>query len=223
MRNLEELDLQWSELSDDGLAALCESEHLTNLKRLSLVGCDVGNPGVKALAGSALAARLEHLDLQGNTRAGIDSVRALFAPGVLPRLRVLRLQATIGVKGLQAIAHSSPAFRLRALAVYVEEKANLEEFVAWPGLEGVRELDLMNSLIRDRIGIVFRAPGLSGLRVLKMEVNGNKPADLTAFDGLASGAVLPNLEELHLPFSSYCLPDATFEKLRARFGKNLFL
>jgi len=28
---------------------------------------------------------------------------------------------------------------------------------------------------------------------------------------------------LHLPYSTYCLPDATFEKLRARFGKNLFL
>ena len=224
VRNLEELDLAWSnEVRDDGLTALCESEHLTNLKRLSLVNCDVGNAGVKALAESALGARLEHLDLQGNTRAGIDSVRAIVAPGAFPRMRELHLQATIGVKGLQAIATSKPAFALRTFGVYVEEKADLEAFVAWPGLESVRELNLMNSLIRDRIGVVFRAPRLAGLRVLKMEVHGNKPADVPAFDALASGALLPNLEELHLPYSSYCLPDATFEKLRARFGKHLFL
>jgi Leucine Rich repeat len=224
VRNLEELDLAWSnELRDDGLAALCESEHLTNLKRLSLVNCDVGNPGVKALAGSALGSRLELLDLQGNTRAGIDSVRALFAGGAFPRLRELHLQATIGVKGLQAIAASKPAFALRTFSVYVEEKANLEEFFAWPGLESVRDLNLMNSLIRNRAGAVFHSPRLAGLRVLRMEVNGNHPADLGAFDALASGDVLPNLEELHLPFSSFCLPDAMFEKLRARFGKNLFL
>lgn len=224
VRNLEDLDLHWSsDLQDDGLAALCASEHLTNLKRLAVVNCDVGNPGVKALAGSPLGARLELLDLRGNTRAGIDSVRALFARGALPRLRELHLQATIGVKGLKAIAESAPAFALRTFSVYVEEKANLEEFFAWPGLESVRDLNLMNSLIRNRAGAVFHSPRLAGLRVLRMEVNGNHPADLGAFDALARGEVLPNLEELHLPFSTYCLPDATFEKLRARFGKNLFL
>jgi len=224
VRNLEELDLRFTGyLRDDGLAALCASPHLTNLKRLSLACCEVGNAGVQALAAAPLAARLESLDLQGNTPARADAVRTLFAPGAFPRLRELHLPATIGVKGLQAIAASKPAFALRTFAVYVEEKADLEAFVAWPGLESVRELNLMNSLIRDRIGAVFRAPRLAGLRVLWMEVNGNKPADTAAFDALASGELLPKLEELHLPYSTYCLPDATFEKLRGRFGKKLFL
>ena len=146
-------------------------------------------------------------------------MKAIFASTSFPALVDLNTPPALGAKGLRTICKSTPPFRLRRLRIYIEEKDNLKAFTEWPGLESVREFDLHNSLIRDRAGILFRAPRLAELRVLRIEMMGNKPAEVSAFDALAADtSLLPKLTHLHLQWARNVIPDATLDELRARFG-----
>lgn len=223
-RNLEALDLHWSsDLGDDGLAALVVG-NLPHLRRLAVQNCGITDKGVKALVASPLAVRLARLDLYANDRVRSDGLAALFGPAALPQLTDLKLPATIGVAGLHTIAKSAPAFRLRKLSIYLEEKADVGAFLAWSGLDSVRDLDLVNSRIDARIADVLRAPRLAGLRVLRADLSSYFRADTAALDALADDpALLPKLTELRLQFGAHFLMPPTVEKLRARLGTGLIL
>jgi uncharacterized protein (TIGR02996 family) len=114
---LRALDLQGNPLGDGAAETLAGSPHLAGLERIHLVGCrEVGDPGIRALAGSKYLKRLRSLafgqqDLYGLrfvqgriTDAGAQSLAA--APS-LAGLRYLDLSSNqIGDEGAQAIAAS---------------------------------------------------------------------------------------------------------------------
>jgi uncharacterized protein (TIGR02996 family) len=221
VRNLSSLDLSRTyRFGERGVAALAAgAANLPHLRTLNLSVCNLNGKALAALAASPLHRQLTALDLSGNDAKG-GSMEAIFAPGAFPALTTLSTPSTIGVDGLKAVAASSPAFALRRLRIYVEERANVSAFAAWPGLKSVRELDLFNSLIRDRVAALFASPHLADLRSLRIEMMGNRPADLQAFRDLAAGKYLPGLRELRLVWGRYVI-DAAAGVLADRFGDGL--
>jgi hypothetical protein len=220
VRNLEALDLSRTyRFGETGVAAL-GGGNLPHLRHLNLSMCTLSDKAAAALADSPLHRQLTALDLSGNDRMKGGTVEAIFAPGKFPALTELSTPSTIGTDGLKAVAVSSPAFGLRRLSIYVEERANVGAFAAWKGLKSVRELDLKNSLIRDRVAALFASPHLAELRTLRIEMMGNRPADLQAFRDLADRKYLPALRELQLVWGRYVI-DAVAGVLRERFGTGL--
>ncbi len=78
--DLVHLDLSSNELlGDDGLRALADAPRLTSLRSLVLEYVGLGDDAAAIVLGSAVCARLEHLDLSSNlSGADVDRIRATF-------------------------------------------------------------------------------------------------------------------------------------------------
>jgi uncharacterized protein (TIGR02996 family) len=144
------LDLDVNHLDDRALAALAAGR-LTGLRRLSVQGMGktgwrrndtwITSAGVKALAASPAAGRLQHLDL-GNQRVGDEGLSALLDSPHLAGLRGLRLWANAvtdaGVARLLA-SHAGAGLReidLRANPLSAGARRALRNRHGWGALFG---------------------------------------------------------------------------------------
>jgi hypothetical protein len=105
---LRELEIRgYNEIGSAGLAALAGSSTLPLLRRLSVPENAITGDGVMALANSELLTRLEELDLMGNPEIYDPAVIALVSSPKARNLKQLKLHATgISAKGLRAIVDS---------------------------------------------------------------------------------------------------------------------
>jgi uncharacterized protein (TIGR02996 family) len=133
-RNLRYLALQHSEVGEDGIRQLANSEQLASLRGLDLSLCDtLGTFGAQALADASGPVQLQYLNLRGSD-IGDDGVQALASS---PRLASL-LHAEIFVSyvhdaTLEAVANSPTLSSLLVLYVDEPEKAGWSDR-AWSHL-----------------------------------------------------------------------------------------
>jgi Ran GTPase-activating protein (RanGAP) involved in mRNA processing and transport len=96
---------------------LALSPHWTNLAGLNLDGCQIGDEGVRHLAGSPGMANLTSLGLHF-AMVGVDGVRALAASPYLRNLRVLDLGGNaLTDEAAEALAASPHLGQLRKLVL----------------------------------------------------------------------------------------------------------
>src|SRR5262249_39522603 len=84
LANLTKLDLEQAEIGDAGVRRLAGAAHLAGLRELRLYSCGIGNKGARSLADSPYLANLSELYLARN-RILYDGAEALAASKTLPR------------------------------------------------------------------------------------------------------------------------------------------
>jgi uncharacterized protein (TIGR02996 family) len=141
---LTRLDLNGNELGDDGVRAVAGCERLAGLTRLDLANNKLTDAGAQALALSAHLANLTVLDLSVNG-VGDGGARALAASPHLTHLVELYLADNgIGDAGAQALAGSANLAGLRELILFVNEigSAGARALTGSPHLKGLEKLYL---------------------------------------------------------------------------------
>ena len=212
LAGLESLTLNDSWMGPDGLRAVVDSPHRTNLRRLSLGAC-------------------------GNRRFGEEAFRAVTASTSLPRLMDLSLRGQGGgAAGLAALAAWPGLKRLTRLDVgynfteYDEPgpyAAALDRLLHSPHWGELRELSVAGDTIPDlgALEVLVNAPNVRTLRVLNLESDyrwgedGPSPNEAVP---LLAGA--PHFADgLELRISRKNLPRGGARRLRERFGDGLVL
>jgi uncharacterized protein (TIGR02996 family) len=234
------------------LKALSASPCLARLRRLQLLGGDLGAPLARALARSPHLANLRELHLAFNhLRAA--GVRILAGSPHLANLEVLGLEINgLGPSAVAALCDSAHLTRLRKLALDYNElgAAGARALAGWPGLGGLTLLGLNFTLSGDEGAAALarsehlanltvlaldacriRTPGavalancphLARLRVLSLRHNEIGEAGGRA---LAESPYLANLTSLRLDSTGtpHGIPRAVRALLRQRFGERVRL
>lgn len=183
------------DLTNKGVRALATSPHLTNLRRLTLSGCGVGDSGARALGGAALP-NLTRLDLIHN---GIKTkgVIALARSAALSNLTWLDLsvsdrQEGAGDAGVCAIAESPYLSNLSYLGL-LENSVGDEAALALarsPYLTRLRTLQLCHNPIGEKGALALaEAPWLDGLALLDITANPISPRAAQALRQRLGGRV----------------------------------
>jgi uncharacterized protein (TIGR02996 family) len=181
--------------------ALASADQLGNLRRVSLLGVEVGPKGAAALARSPHLSRLAALILEEN-RLGRAGLRALAEGHGLPALEELNLNS-IGLRGagLEALVQSALAARLKRLELsdnHLSDQAavalarlpdsarlvelelslnrigpeGLTALADCPGLSRLQRLSLYDNRVGDRgVGALVRSPYLTQLADLQLKTN----------------------------------------------------
>jgi uncharacterized protein (TIGR02996 family) len=154
---LASLNMSWSKLKGDGLAALLASPHLGNLRELNLTRCRLKAPDLRPLADAPDLAGLRVLRLSSNTTydAGVEALAG--SPHCANLTRLELSDSVIGPRGVAALARSPHMARLEALNLSKNNRVDdrAAEALASGRLERLAELDLMSTAV-----------GLAGARAL---------------------------------------------------------
>jgi len=228
LAEVEELDLSWGDLGNDGVTLLARSPHLGRVRALDL-GCNgLDDAGVRALAGTSALPGLESLTLNDNgqiTSAGVravaespflagltdldlsgndvndDGVRAALG---LPRLRELKLAGNpVGDAGIAALVGATGFARMLAHDPRLDLRACAVGPAGAEALAASRSLARVVGLDLGGNDIGDRgARALAGCgRLANLRVLGlarNQIADAGALALAAGLAALPRLRELDL-------------------------
>jgi uncharacterized protein (TIGR02996 family) len=174
LRRLRGLDVANSSLSDDLVATLVASPHLTGLASLNL----------------------------GGTAAAADTMQALVKAAPLANLKVLGLSATLAGRHLALLTRAELPFRLEDLdlgGAYLNENA-VRTLVGWPGLAALRRLSLSNVLLRvPGTQQLAASPHLGNLRRLEVA---NCSIGVTGLQALAAAPGLKGLTALDVSGNS---------------------
>jgi uncharacterized protein (TIGR02996 family) len=180
------------------LKALSRSPSLARLRRLQVMGEDLGAPLARALARSPHLTDLRELHLAFN-RLRTAGVRALVGSPHLANLEVLGLEINVLGPGAVAALCDSPNLpRLRKLALDYNElgEAGARTLARWPGLGGLTLLGLNFTLIGDEgAAALARSGHLANLSFLALDACRIQAAGAVT---LASCAGLSNLRRLSL-------------------------
>jgi uncharacterized protein (TIGR02996 family) len=202
--NLRRLTLEWNVVTAAGARSLAESPLADRLETLDLSSNPLEAEGIEALADAPRLSRLRRLDLSNWARQGESpktsagrAVRRLCDSPHLASLRSLQLHGSgLDDANMREACESRPAFRLVELSLIHQYpklgNAGAEALAGWPGLEGVRRLNLRANEI-----------GAAGARAL------------------ARSPYLNNVAELHLDLNPLTKDAAAVGALRDRFGDAL--
>lgn len=170
--NLKRLQFQFCGLGDQGGLALAQSPYLRHLDMLGLGSNELTDVAIIALKDACFAPALRELQLGGN-QVSPDGVQAL-ASGTFAGLVELDLSGSkFGDLGIRALTSGSVFYRLRYLRLrYVSmSDAGFAELAGWPGLTGVRSLDISgNQLTAASLPLLLTSPHLEGVRECQIDL-----------------------------------------------------
>jgi len=190
MANLQQLNLRWcSSVTDEGIRALAESEHMANLQQLNLSACDsVTDEGIRALAESEHMANLQQLDLDSCGSVTDEGIRALAESEHMANLQQLNLS------GCRRVTDKS----IRALAES-EHMANLRQL----------NLGSCDSITDEGIRALAESQHMANLQQLNLRWCSSVTDE--GIRALAESEHMANLQQLDLSFCS----SVTDEGIRA--------
>jgi uncharacterized protein (TIGR02996 family) len=171
--DLEDLDLSFNDIFDQGIRALAQTTRLPRLRKLDIGLLGFGNYGMARLADGPALASLRSLSLLGGEfgKAGIEALaRAAWLPGLV-ELDVFDFPT--GGAGLKALA-KAPLTGLRRLRMVKSKLADSAIFALLdaPWLASLLELDLGNNSITSKAAkAMAEAPQLDGLLRLSLREN----------------------------------------------------
>ncbi|HYT94378.1 MAG TPA: TIGR02996 domain-containing protein [Gemmataceae bacterium] len=174
LARLHVLDIRGNDIGPDGVRALAESVHTSNLTALNLRSADGGPEGAAALAASPYLARLTGLDLWENY-IGDQGAAALAGSPQLTNLTELVLNENqIGPEGMTSLARSRYLTRLTELYLYQNPIGDVgaEALAASEAFATLRTLRVLAADIGDAGAKALAAsPHLGGLQMLDLRFN----------------------------------------------------
>jgi uncharacterized protein (TIGR02996 family) len=221
---VDELDLKWNELGDDGVRAIADSPHLSALRVLSLCTVRFSDAGARALAQSR-SARLRVLDARGNL-LGADGVAAIVGSE-----RHTLEDLDYGYRGhkkgrpgdavLEAVTSESRASSLRRLSMQSAAISNVGAAALAKSihLADLRSLDLYDNRISDD-GVAEIGSSSCLKSLVELQLLSNRLSDRGAA-ALAAGCAFEHVVRLRLWLTGWQPGRPVFDDLRARLGEGL--
>lgn len=173
---VEAVSMRWPRRGEaDGLGPF------PGLRELAMLGRLVAHEDAERLAASPLLSTLRALDLVG-CQIGLEGLRRVVASPHLGRLEALWAADNNIGDGIGAALRTAPALgRLEELDLsesgddgyygyQVCTAGGMAELAAWPGLAGIRRLDLSGHDCRqNQLAELLRSPNAAGLKELKLQ------------------------------------------------------
>jgi hypothetical protein len=161
MSNLTKLDLASCKIGNQGYAALAASTTLTNLRQLKLTFNSADAEPIVALVNCPAMANLTHLEL-GSTHLGPEVLAAIAQSPYMSNLQHLCLHANlVGTNGVLALAQSSTLMNLNWLDLSSNgiEPEGVNALCSSPVASNLTMLDLSeNKDLGDSIPLALAAP-----------------------------------------------------------------
>lgn len=169
---LEIINMDRTDITAEGLAALAQSPVLRTLRRLRL-GDSFGAAGVEAIIHSPTMTNLKSfvLDRPGN---GYECVNAIAGCPNVASWRELDLICPVGVEGVEALASSPYLANLESLSIFDGSvgESGLYALLRSPYMKNLRQLSFTNTTFSNTsIKRLLESPTLANLRYLGLSSN----------------------------------------------------